>query len=372
MLGIHPFKAVVLLCACLVACPGVARAQFFNQMPSERTLQTLDRSLGRLSSRTGAQNFARGSGGSTSGALSPSSSPLRPRPRGAAGAGYGSDFGTSSARGSGSALLGKRYASGRGVGGFGGGGGGGGGLGFANSEMPGLVLRRPGALLNTDATESLAVATRPSDLLDRPARRANLDELARDYVKARRDDYLHRGWQHFAQGDYRAACDVFSIAQAATAGDRRNQVEVYVAVLCAAVAANQQERAMNALRWLLTVDARTGDLPDPQFLTHFQGLSSRYTDQNVFRAHMQIVEAYALRDVSRQERQALRSVMLWARGDRANALFYARSLKDAPWVRLTQVVERTNAAPAVELPPSTQPAPGSEPILMPPNVVAGQ
>jgi hypothetical protein len=225
-------------------------------------------------------------------------------------------------------------------------------------ERPGLLLR-PSASSGGETAEPVAVRRDVQLTTTAPASedapqiappQVTVADLVSNYVQSRRQAYLDAGWERFKAGQYREALDQFSLADGVTTDDAAARAEVRAAMIAAAVAAQQPLRAVTSLGWLLTDDPRTGQFRGENFLEHLSKLSERYGKPEDFTEHVRFVEHLA--NVSgTTESQALRAVMLWSRGDRTNAMFYAREIlkgeKQQPWTRLIGLMEATERREAL-------------------------
>jgi len=223
-------------------------------------------------------------------------------------------------------------------------------------ERPGLLLRPTGGGGTTEAVavrREVQLTTTAPAFTETPEiapPQVTVAELVANYVQNRRQAYLNAGWERFREGQYREALDQFTLADGVTTDDMAARMEVRTAILAAAVAAHQPLRAVTSLAWLLSDDPRTGQFRGEGFLEQLANLSQRYGTPEDFTEHVRYVETLA-NTTQTTESQALRAVMLWSRGDRTNAMFYARELlkseKQQPWTRLIGLMEATGRREAV-------------------------
>lgn len=221
--------------------------------------------------------------------------------------------------------------------------------GYNLSPMPGYSLDKPGVMVKASPAEATAPAP---DLIVRstPGQPANgppqvpLEQVVRDYIDGRRAIYLEQGWQQFKAGKYRAACDLFRLADTTLADSPARALEVKFALLIGGFGAGQLALANNALVWLLTDDPRTGQIRDPDLLQRLEGMESYYDNRADFTEQFRATERAAMAANAGPEIQALRAVLLWGRKDRIGAIFHAKALADAglPWSRLSQIMDAAN------------------------------
>jgi hypothetical protein len=243
---------------------------------------------------------------------------------------------------------------------------------------PGLLLQRPDLLGGDLAAVRTDATSQPAEFIDAGRPAAPLTEIARDYVATRRHTYLTQAWEKFAQGRYRHAVELFALAESVCLDDTAARVELEVGMMMSNVASGQYAAASNCLRWLLTPDRRTGDLPDADFLDRVSQIGSRYgaPRQVDFREHATRVVNIAVASPDAAYLQALRAVMLWARGGQAEALHVARNLppprqrelRVLVWPVLSRVMERSMQRAAAQA--QSRPALELEPILVPDAMTA--
>ncbi len=190
-----------------------------------------------------------------------------------------------------------------------------------------------------------------------------LEDLARNYVRARREAFMAQGWQLFKEGAYREAYGVFSLADAVSLDDLQARASVKLAMLFAGIASQKYAQALNTLRWLLTPDSRTGRLPDPLFLGRISDVRSLYGFEenepspygvgaaSPYTGHVSALELFAIRNPDSVEAKVLYAFALWQdKADanaRGNALFRARQIASdpeagQPWRNLYQLMQNAD------------------------------
>lgn len=183
-----------------------------------------------------------------------------------------------------------------------------------------------------------------------------VDDLIENYIHRRRDGYVSLAWEHFqaatseateeqAASRYRKAFDLFlladAVARSAPAGGRstgaRQRAEVKLGIVFAGVASRQNAMAINSLRWLLTRDPKTGQLPDPDFLIRNMLEGQPLTDvAKLSTSATAEVEQFSISMPASIEAQALYAFVLWQGaadgGMRNQALARARRIDSSPGV----------------------------------------
>lgn len=153
-----------------------------------------------------------------------------------------------------------------------------------------------------------------------------LEQLVKNYILSHQQNYLQLGWKQFQDGEYRVACDTFMLADSVSYDTLKNRSLVKLAILQAAVASRQYMLASGSLKWLITPDSGTKQLPNPDFLSQIKNARTNYGIESDFDKHVLFLNLYARNNVESAELTALRSVVLWSRGDRSDALHYAGQL----------------------------------------------
>ncbi|MHC4671647.1 MAG: hypothetical protein ACYTF1_07525 [Planctomycetota bacterium] len=161
---------------------------------------------------------------------------------------------------------------------------------------------------------------------ENPKNTLPLEQLVNNYIMSHRQNYLQLGWEKFKEGKYRAACDVFLLADSVSYDNPRARSQVKLAVLQAAVASRQYMLASSSLKWLITPHFKTKQLPNPEFLSRINNVRTNYGIESDFDEHVLSLNLYARNNVKSAELTALRSVVLWSRGDVSDALHYASRL----------------------------------------------
>lgn len=376
--------------ALLAGCPllvftGSATAQLWTNQPSANgPSQVLTDTFRTLSRLTPAGSIPQLPRGARPGDVSTLGTPLNfsmqvgagstLRRSGRAGVGYGSGFAPSSPQPTGTSLFGRRYYSGSGLGSLGSWGGGS-AYPPLTRDNPGLLMRRPdlpmlpSPRLAAVAIHENAASSQPAEAIPLQRDPVPIESLVKEYIDGRRAGFMEQGWQKFREGQYRAAGDLFALAASVCTDDPAPRAEVEVARIFPAIATKQYSVAAGALRWLLTPNRRTGELPDPQFLTTLDQIESRYGQKTDFQLHFRELEAIAIANPDVVEYQALRSIFLLARRDEVAASFYARSIAATvhhPWPSLAPLIERTVSRGTNASPAATRPSASAEkPILLP-------
>jgi hypothetical protein len=250
------------------------------------------------------------------------------------------------------------------------------------------VMNRQPSLISPFGSPS--PATQPAIAQTQPAgldRQFSPDVLAQNYIHGRVRSYMDLGWRYFkdAQADgsnYRQACELFALADAVSLGDPKSpaatnqtRADAKLAMVYAAVASEQYVRGMVSLAWLLGSDPKvnkSGELPDPMFLSRIEDLRGRYALPELYDAQVRALDVMISnsKQGATPELVALRAVVLFAdktnAQTRTNALFYARELNKPevgrPWSNLYQAMMNatagggTDASGKILEPASSQPA----------------
>jgi hypothetical protein len=201
-----------------------------------------------------------------------------------------------------------------------------------------------------------------------------MDDLARNDITTRRKAFIDQAWLKFTAREYRAAGDVFGLADSLALDDASARVDIQLGKMLAALASHQYALAGNALKYLLTTNRRTSELPDPLFLDRLPALIAHYGNPTDFREHLSSIEVLAIANPRVIELQALRATMLWANKDPVGALFYAKSIvsdKDVPWTVLASVMDRAGRSVSQDANTTSKPAELTSPLL-PTDLLAHQ
>ncbi len=171
----------------------------------------------------------------------------------------------------------------------------------------------------------------------------SVDQVVAGTLQTQLDYYVKRGWSQFRARRYSDAYNSFALAdriRPSAAEAKKLAQEAQIGLIFSAIATSRYIAAAHA--WLNLVN-RNSDEDLQGWLVWAKDLASRYGSNSDYTAHYRAFEDY-MRLNRTQTAVALNALVLWARGDEANARFTATSVAEgapanSPYSRLADLMD---------------------------------